>query len=83
MIIWSDKFHLGEGDFAVENEIDLALLEKFPKFMSFVRTEKASGIKYILVKESPGVKDFCINTRRTVVALEDVWPEIEIRITFL
>ena len=91
MNILGNEFEMAAGDFTLEMEIDLAL-EKMeidhaldiinPCSVSYVRTNKQSGTKYILIRISNSSNVFTIDTGEKVISFEDVWPEIQLRVVF-
>lgn len=82
MNILSNEFEMAAGDFTLELEIDLALDTIDPGSISHVRTNRKSGIKYILIRDSNYTEIFTIDTGKKVISFEDVWPEIRLRVIF-
>lgn len=82
MNILGNEFEMAAGDFTLEMEIDLALDTINPRSVSYVRTNKQSGTKYILIHISNNSNVFTIDTGEKVISFEDVWPEIQLRVVF-
>lgn len=82
MNIHGNEFEMAEGDFTLEMEIDLALDTIDPGSISYVRTNRKSGNKYILIRNSDYTNKFTIDTGKKVISFEDVWPEIRLRVIF-
>lgn len=78
-----EGFLVAPGDNKLEWQIDKALAEKHPGFVSLVKTHKLTSIKYIafaIPMDPPTIQ--VINTEETQVSFKDVWPEIDLLLTF-
>ena len=82
MNIHGNEFEMAAGDFTLEMEIDIALDTINPGSVSYVRTNRKSGTKYILIRNSNYTNMFTIDTGKKVISFEDVWPEIRLRVIF-
>lgn len=82
MNIHGNEFEIAAGDLALELKIDLALNTIKPNSVSYVRTNKKSGTKCILIQNYDYTDMFNIDTGKKGISFEDVWPEIRLRVIF-